>query len=200
MYSEPRGGRIVFTACLCLAALIASCDFPFQTREAEVPTVIGDNPVLPLTPQDVLINMKIAVDGRNPAVYEENLSSSFHFRPDPADSAEVEKYYPGAYADWTFKVEAAVMGYILDPIRCNYANLTFDDEVIVDFTDTTYILQEDYILIIKHGDFADYKGTLRFFMKKQPDGYWYIERWHDFLNENQDPTWGRLKGETRARM
>jgi hypothetical protein len=190
---------LVAVMCACLGAAATSC---FKTREAEPPTTVGNAPVLPLTVWDVLYNMKLAVDSQDPITYEDIFAEDFMFKPDPADSIEVEKNFPGAYADWDKRIETGVMGYVLDPVRCKYANLQFASsaEVIVDFTDTTYILQEDYSLILKLEAFEGYAGRSRFFFRKGPDGYWRIERWVDYINDNQDPTWGRLKGETRARM
>jgi len=186
-------------ACLALAALATSC---FSTREAIPPTTVGNAPVLPLTAWDVLYNMKLAVDNQQPVTYEELFTDDFFFKPDQSDSIEVEKNFPGAYADWNKDVETAVMEYILDPVRCRYANLQFfyENEVIVDFTDTTYVLQEDYSLVLKLEAFVGYNGRVRFFFRKTLDGYWYIETWVDYLNDDRDPSWGRLKGETRARM
>lgn len=190
---------VVLAACAGLAILATSC---FSTRDAIPPTSVGNAPVLPLTVWDVLFNMKLAVDNQQPVTYEELFAENFLFKPDPSDSVEVEKNFPGAYAGWDYSIETGVMEYVLDPVRCKYANLQFfyENEVIVDFTDTTYILQEDYSLVLKHEVFAGYNGRVRFFFRKQPDGYWYIERWVDYLNDDQDPSWGRLKGETRARM
>lgn len=190
---------MVALACAGLAVLVTSC---FQTREAVSPTTIGNAPIPPLTVWDVFFNLKLAVDNQDPVQYEEVFAGNFLFKPDPSDSVEVEKNFPGAYANWTKYVETGVMEYILDPVRCSYANLQFDfeTEVIVDFTDTTYILQEDYSLIVRHEAFVGYNGTARFFFRRLPDGYWYIERWVDYLNDVQDPSWGRLRGETRARM
>jgi len=184
-----------------VASLLASCgDFPFQTREAEPPATAGSNPVVPLTPGDVLSNLVLSVNTRDAVLYGENFTNNFTFKPDPSDSVEVEKNFPGAYANWTLFVEEGVADFLLDPIRCSYANLRFEDELIVDFTDSTYLLQENYFLILKHASFVEYRGQVRFFMRKLPDGYWYIERWVDYIAVDQYPTWGRLKGETRARM
>jgi hypothetical protein len=198
-FSRAARAALVIAACAGLAAVATSC---FSTRDAIPPTSVGNAPVLPLTAWDVLYNMKLAVDNQQPVTYEELFTVNFLFSPDPSDSAEVEKNFPGAYANWTAHIETGVMEYILDPVRCDYANLQFfyENEVIVDFTDTTYTLQEDYSLVLKHEIFAGYNGTARFFFRKAPDGYWYIERWVDYLNDDRDPSWGRLKGETRARM
>jgi hypothetical protein len=198
-YSKAARAAFVIAACAGLAALATSC---FSTRDAIPPTTFGNAPVLPLTVWDVLFNMKLAVDNQQPVTYEELFTDNFFFKPDPSDSVEVEKNFPGAYANWNKHIETGVMEYILDPVRCWYANLQFfyENEVIVDFTDTTYILQEDYSLVLKHEAFAGYNGRVRFFFRKDVDGYWYIERWVDYLNEDQDPSWGRLKGETRGRM
>jgi hypothetical protein len=192
-------------ACLGLA-VVTSC---FQTRDAIPPTTVGNAPVPPLTVYDVLYNMELAVKSQNPVFYEELLTGDFLFKPDPSDSAEVEKNFPGAYANWNYNIETGVMEYILDPVRCKLARLKLPEEteVIVDFTDTTYIIQRDYDLILVYGGEDDeddissgYYGTARFFLRKLPDGYWYIERWVDYLNESQQISWGRLKGESRARM
>jgi hypothetical protein len=198
-FSRPSRAALAILACAGLAVLVTSC---FQTREAAPPTTVGNAPIPPLTAWDVLFKLKLAVDNQNPVQYEELFTADFLFKPDPWDSAEVEKNFPGAFANWDYRVETGVMEYILDPVRCSYSNLQFDfeAEVIVDFTDTTYILQEDYSLIVRHVSFVGYNGTARFFFRKLSDGYWYIEKWVDYLNDEQALSWGRLKGETRARM
>ena len=198
-YSRSARAALVIVACTGLAVLGASC---FSTRDAIPPTSVGDAPELPLTVWDVLYNMTLAVGNKQPVTYEELFTDNFLFKPDPSDSAEVEKNFPGAYANWNKNIETGVMEYILDPVRCKFAKLEFfyENEVIVDFTDTTYILQEDYSLLLQHEVPAGYSGRARFFFRKDVDGYWYIDRWVDYLNEEQVPSWGRLKGETRARM
>ncbi len=199
IYSRAARTALVAAACAGLAAACSSC---FQTRDAVPPTTVGNAPVPPLTVYDVIYNMELAVNNQNPVFYEELFTEGFVFKPDPADSAEVEKNFPGAYANWDYGVETAVMEYILDPVRCRYANLKLfeETEVIVDFTDTTYVLQRDYSLVIISEASVGYSGTTRFFFRKLADGYWYIERWVDYVKDAQTATWGRLKGETRARM
>jgi hypothetical protein len=198
-YSRAARAALVIVACTGLVVLGASC---FSTRDAIPPTTVGSAPVLPLTVWDVLYNMKLAVDSQQPVTYEELFRDNFIFKPNPSDSIEVEKNFPGAYANWNYVIETGVMEYILDPVRCKYANLQFfyEDEVIWEFTDTTYILHENYSLVLKQEAFAGYNGTARFFFRKDVDGYWFIERWGEYLYDEQDPSWGRLKGETRARM
>jgi hypothetical protein len=203
--SKIARAALVMAACLGLA-VVTSC---FQTREAVPPTTVGNAPVPPLTVYDVIYNLELAVKSQNPVFYEELFAESFLFKPDRSDSIEVEKNFPGAYANWNYDIETGVMEYILDPVRCKLARLNLPEvsEVIVDFTDTTYIIQRDYDLILVYGGEDDegdtstgYYGTARFFLRKLPDGYWYIERWVDYLNESQATSWGRLKGESRARM
>ena len=199
-FSKPGKAALLVVAALGLGGLLTSCgDFPFSTREAIPPTTVGDSPDPPLTPAVVLSNLILSVNTRSPVTYEENFAGNFIFKPDPSDSVEVEKDFPGAFADWNLKIEAGVTEYMLDPVRCKFANLQFLNEVIVEDTDSTSILQEDYVLIVAYESVVEYTGSARFFMKLS-DGYWYIERWVDYLNVDQDPTWGRLKGETRARM
>ena len=199
--SRAMRAASLLVAAAALGVLLTSCeDFPFQTREAVPPTTVGDSPNPPLTTAVVFSNLILSVNMRNPVFYSENFAENLVFKPDPSDSIEVEKDFPGAYANWTLDVEAGVTEYMLDPVRCKFANLQFQNEIIVDETDSTAIIQEDYVLIVAYETVVEYKGSARFSMRKLPDGYWYIERWIDYLNVDQALSWGRLKGETRARM
>ena len=197
-FSRIERTALVAVVCLGLAG-ITSC---FKTRDAVPPTVVGNSPVPPLTVYDVLYNMELAVNNQNPVFYEELFTADFVFKPDPSDSVEVEKDFPGAYAGWGYDVETGVMEYILDPVRCKYASLELQEEteVIIDESDTTSVIQRDYTLLLRHETSVGYYGTTRFFLRKLADGYWYIDKYVDYLNEAQETSWGRLKGETRARM
>ena len=200
--SRVKRTALVFVAVAGLGTVLVSCgDFPFQTRDAIPPTSVGDSPDPPLSPDVVLSNLILSVNTRNPVFYGENFAGDFVFKPDPSDSVEVERDFPGVYANWTLNIEAGVTEYMLDPVRCKIAYLLFDNEIVVEETDSTAVLQEDYVLIVAYeGSPVEYKGSARFFMRKLADGYWYIEKWVDYLNVDQAPSWGRLKGETRGRM
>ncbi|MGD9140031.1 MAG: hypothetical protein PVJ42_00685 [bacterium] len=200
--SRPAArAALILMGCLGLA-VATSC---FSTRDAAAPTTgSGDVPLNPLSASDVLYNMEVAIKQKDPVYYEELFSEAFRFSPSSSDSAEVEKDFPGAFSNWDKAVETGVMTYILDPVRSGIARLNLLEEIL-DFTDTTYEYQVDYDLILEHLDeegtptYMGYYGQARLFLRKLPDGYWYIERWSDF-NEPPEVSWGRLKGETRGRM
>jgi hypothetical protein len=198
-HTSSRTTRAILEA-LAVAILAIPLQSCFGTRDVIPPTSVGDTPDPALTPGIVLSNLILSVNRRDLGFYEDNFAPDFIFRPDPSDSVEVEKDFPGAYANWNRDVETGVTEYMLDPVRCKFANLQFGNEIIVEETDSTSILQEDYVLIVAYESVVGYSGSARFSMRKLPDGYWYIDRWVDYLNTDQGPSWGRLKGETRARM
>jgi hypothetical protein len=197
MSSRATRTALQILAAAGLAVLLQSC---FGTRDSIPPTAGGDLPDPALTPDVVLSNLILAVNVQNAQFYEQNFAPNFIFRPDPSDSVEVEKDYPGVYGNWNRDIETGVTEYMLDPVRCKFANLQFGNEIIVEETDSTSVLQEDYVLIVAYESVVGYSGSARLFMRRLPGGYWYIEKWIDYLNVGQDPSWGRLKGETRARM
>jgi hypothetical protein len=205
MFSESGGrgaGRksvSVLALGLIVAVALVSCS-EFSVRESLPPAGGATEYALPQEPDLVISNLINGVTDQMPGNYTSMLAEDFVFVPDPRDAQALENYYPGVFLNWERDVETRVIEYMLDESRTGFALLTFSNEGIIEQTDSTYILQEEYSLIIKMESLETYLGTARLYMKRHSDdGLWWIHKWEDSqLPEAGEDTWGVLRGEIRA--
>lgn len=195
--------HLLAVVCFVVALGLASCEI-FSVRPSEEPTGGATRFALPQSPDIVISNMVNAISARDVVIYGDIFTEDFVFVPDPEDVLELENYYPGVFSDWDIEIERDVAQHMLDPSRVSYASLRFDEdeESVIEDTDSTYVVQEQYRFLIWMESLDTYAGSARFSMRRLPDGLWYIYDWQDSRPEaggdDGAGTWGMLKGKIRG--
>jgi hypothetical protein len=194
------GAPAALLAASILCLWVLGCG-TFDTREAAEPTGSSTDFIDPFDPETVILDILNTVNQRNADYYNSLIAPGFTFVPDPSDENDLEAFYPGVFDGWDAGVEEDVAEKLLDPSRTTFTLLTFTEESIIEETDSTQVVQQDYSLIIKIENIETYKGTARFYMRRLSDGLWYLYRWEDNRTEAEGEdfeTWGYLKGLIRA--
>ncbi len=196
--------RLGITFVLCALVLTPACD-TFSVREAEKPTGTVTVFEVPREPEIVLSNLINVMRNLDAINYEELFSNDFVFIPDARDVQDFDNYYPGVLTEWGRDVEIRVGNQLLDPGRTQLIWLAFtSDPNVIEDTDTSYVVQQDYELTVVGEEWEIFEGTSIFSIHLELDGLWYISKWEDFRPEEKPErssgTWGILKGLIRASM
>jgi len=192
-----RGGpapRLRLPAALALAALAAGCGL-FEPRDVEPPDdTAGPEGRPPLTPGDVVHNLREAVQAADVELYRAALAGSgwrgeFRFVADPALAAGWGREEElDAWRNLTDQLELA--GGEAPRLTLSAADSTL-------FGDSASY-SADYFLRLDPAREplpAQWAGRLRFTLGRHPDtGDWAIHRWEDWSSDSL-AGWTRLKQE-----
>ncbi len=158
----------------------------------------SSNIIPPVNALDVFTNMQSAFSGLNKDFYLASFSSStgrpFDFEPTP----QARSQYTGVFFSWTlqqegdyfenmkFKMQSGahpILSFTLTPISTQSDSAQYD---------------ADYELTIPHTQPnipKTFRGHSQFYLLKEPiQSTWYIWRWVDFQDAQNDTTWSDLKG------
>ncbi len=182
---------------LPLTVLFASCGL-FKTRDPASPVQTNSSYNPPVDASVVFLNMQSALTGLNKEYYLDSFSSSsvrpFDFEPTP----QARSQYTGVFLSWTLQQE----GDYFDNMKFKIQSGS-DPSLILTFTSVTAQSDSaqydaDYELTVPHtqaGIPKTFKGHSQFYLLRDPvTSYWYIWRWVDFQDAQNDTTWSDLKG------
>ena len=182
---------------LVVAALVLAtgCSM-FETRQPSA----GDsdsNWVTPLTPSQIVENLRGALETGNFGDYRRTFLAEFTFTPDPSDVATLETERPGElpYENWTGDVETDTAEQIFSTADSLRLSLTLFEERV---EGATQVLKYRYVLTLNRpGDQPEYRGEAWFRVAQISNGEWYILTWEDVLEAPLVESWGLLKGRER---
>jgi hypothetical protein len=150
----------------------------------------------PTTPETIVRNLETAFENGIFNDYARALTEDFVFRPDGADSVQIELERPGLeiFVGWNREVETETAQAIKDPADSVDVVFTlFSDELIGD----DHLRKEDYVVtLFQGGSEVTYEGQA-WFSIRQIGGEWFIYEWEDVRTSQGAPTWGLLKGRNR---
>lgn len=181
---------------LCTIFLVCSCDL-FKTRSVEPPSEARSTFTQPTSPAIVLDNLIFAV-------IEKNLDNYMRCFVDTNFSSRRYTYFPDAvsqssypvFANWTLGSERAYYSNLIIFTDPNAPSNFFQDNVIVNASIDSAIVDMDYIFVFNHNRSSaprETKGKLRFRMATDVRGLWSVHSWSDFINANNDTTWSVMK-------
>lgn len=170
----------------------SGCDL-FTTRQAESPNQVNSNFQNPLTPEDLITNLKNAIHDGNVQNYLACLADSLFtekkFSFAPSSSAALQ--FPALSQNWDRSDEEQYF----NNIKTYQMNLSLSNENSSPQGDSliylaTYSLS---VLFDNTGVPRVYQGELRFDMVRDSRGVWVIYFWQDTKNGDY-PSWSELKG------
>ncbi|MBN2417058.1 hypothetical protein JXO52_14560 [bacterium] len=180
-----------------LLPLCFACDL-FSTRDPEPPDTAQSNWIVPLTPEQVILNLQNAVYEKNTENYIRCLPDSswntadFFFEPDPEVAAE----YGGLFQGWSLINEEAVMRQVFSLIPGgNTCYLLFSDEEWELYGSDEAIYSASYHLELDHtqaGVDSVFEGLAVYYLSPDSRGEWSIYRWRDNGISGRT-SWSRLK-------
>ena len=172
--------------------LFASCDM-FHTRSPEEPAGEAGTWLQPVAPDLVVDNLRSAVAELNAANYRRSLAQEFMFTPTAAAYARD----PDQWQNWTQAQENGYFVTVAEAARGRMGNLLRLENETTELSDSEYILDAHYLLLIKHGSqqIADtLQGRLIWVITRGGDGLWTLTRWSD-QSVGAVNSWSDLKAE-----
>lgn len=182
---------------IALLLLFCACDL-FSTRDPEPPDAGQSNWIVPLTPEQVILNLQNAVYEKNTENYIRCLPDSaysdmgFLFEPDPEVAAE----YGALFNSWSLINEERVMLQVFALIPDNRTRyLLFSDEEWELYGSDEAIYSASYHLELHHsqaGIDSVFEGLAVYYLSPDSRGEWSIYRWRDNGISGRK-SWSRLK-------
>ncbi|MCY3488626.1 MAG: hypothetical protein F4065_06375 [Rhodothermaceae bacterium] len=172
--------------------VLASCDV-FGARTPEPPVGEAGTWLQPVAPDLVVDNLRAAVAELNAANYRRSLDEEFMFTPTAAAYARD----PDQWIHWDQAQENGYFVTVAEAAKGSSGNLLRLEDATTELSDTEYILDAHYLLLIKHGSqqIADtLQGRLVWVITKKADGLWMLTRWSDQSIGTED-SWSDLKAE-----
>lgn len=185
-------------ALLTFLLMLTGCEL-FQTRDPEDPDGARGSWEVPISPEDVLTNMSLAMFERNAANYMRSFpQDSFEFMADPS----VLQVQPNM-ADWDRNDEQAHINSLFGE-----GILPRDSIAFVVFSAVEQTLLGDTAHVTAHyeltaqvaiaGAPGPMAGEAQFSMKIGDQGYWEIRRWSD-RRTDELASWSELKALVQSR-
>lgn len=190
------------TMCVILGFMFSACGL-LEPRSPELPTnTVQYDPAF--DHQTVIVNLKKSIQFKDPAGYIRCMTDSlegnaqiFVFEP----SIEVLSRYSGVFQQWSLNQERAYFQNVLSkipkdvPTELALFNVMYDG-----VTPDSVIMQAEYTLSLPHTVSSISKeaaGSLRFVLKRQKNGLWAIQRWTDFVRNNNTigESWSYVKAQ-----
>lgn len=171
---------------------LASCDV-FGARTPEAPEGGAGTWLQPVAPDLVVNNLRAAVTELNATNYRRSFDEDFTFTPTAAAYAR----NPDQWMNWSEAQENGYFITVVEAAKGSSGNLLRLEDSTTELSDTEYILDAHYLLLIRHGSqqIADtLQGRLIWVITKKPDGLWALTRWSDQSLGSED-SWSDLKAE-----
>ncbi len=189
--------------CIFLIAAIwtSGCSNPFSTRDDQVqPPTGGRSPIgTAVRGEELLENLKEAVQSLRPADYLQLLSDDFIFTPDEKDSSDFSHIYDDL---WDKEKEESFADFFLSDsllVRSismlgNWPPTLF--EASSDGNQEEY--RDNYIATIFYLEEREdtprrISGEFWLSLRKNEEGSWELFRWRDFKTSQEESTWGELR-------
>ena len=186
--------KIAFLSIILLTTLLFSACF--RVRTPEPPDNLGTSWNPPTSPDLLLSNFVMALEGANAQNYSRCFSEqSFHFSPTPS-------WYNGhesIWLNWGINDEKTYLNNIKTDLRNGAViQLNWEQALFQNLTADSVNYTATYHLDVPHKDSSltnIFHGRITFKMKLNPAGnVWEITEWRD-LEINPDSAWSRLKWE-----
>ncbi|MCY4159674.1 MAG: hypothetical protein OXE92_06130 [Bacteroidetes bacterium] len=181
------------TRCLWIGLIVlSSCDI-FGAREPEPPAGEAGTWLQPVAPDLVIENLRAAVRELNATNYRRSIDPEFEFVP----TAEAYAQSPDQWDNWNRSQENGYFITVAEASRGSSGNILRLEDPNTEFSDTEYILDAHYVLVINHGSqqVADtLQGRLVWVITKKTDGLWTLLKWNDQSVGSED-SWSDLKAE-----
>ncbi len=177
---------------LVLAAVIAvsGCGV-FGTRDPEPPITGGGTYLQPDTPEQVVENLRSAVEELNTLNYRRSFSDDFEFTP----TSTAEANNP-IFSGWSTTNEEQYFSAVASAAQFSVGHeLTLDNPSAAPVSERMSVVDTGYSLTINHNrpDIpTGFAGQLRWEIEQGTDGLWRLTRWTD-RELGSDATWSDLK-------
>jgi len=181
---------------LFLLGMILASGCLFQPREPEEPTEDETPWINPVLPENVLSNMRSALETLTSTNYASSIGESFVFYPSGQDRAQaVSQGNPDYYAGYGKTRELDALGKLytqVDSLRVEWNDGQGDWSIQ---GDSASVQLDNYELhaVYTTGATRTYQGEgiLTF---QEEGGQWFLVRWNESESENTtELSWGRLR-------
>lgn len=183
---------VPFIACAGVTLLIVGCGL-FETRDAEPPLTGAGTYLQPDTPEQVVANIRSAIEELNTLNYRRSFADEFAFRP--TSTAEANK---PIWSGWGVTNEEQYFSAVASAAQFSTGNtLDLDDASATPVSETMSVVDSGYRLTVNHnrpGIPTVFEGQLRWEIEQGVDGLWRLAAWTD-REVGSSATWSDLKAE-----
>ena len=190
-----RHAHGILAALGCIGIVLASLGgggCVFQARSPQAPIDSDVEWLPPFDPENVLANMKSAVEARFLTNYKDSLDESFAFIASATDISEAPR--PGYYDGFGKSRELAALEKLFTQVDALTLNWNYgEDDITVGATDAEFRLS-NYELQVSYanGDEVSYAGYAILRLVKT-GSQWRLKEWDESPSVST-LSWGRLRG------
>ncbi len=174
-------------------AVLAGCGL-FDTRYPEEPVTVRSTYEPPTTPEAVMRNLSAAILEKNSSNYQKCLPpSGFNYVPD----SKSQYLYGIIFQNWDINSEKFYFENLISQTNTEASsNLFLSNAVTNLITPDSATYTADYIVVFQHNKTNVPKssvGNMRLALKADENNFFYILKWEDFRENENDFTWSELK-------
>lgn len=174
-------------------AILCGCGL-FDTRSPENPITVRSTYEPPTTPEAVLRNLSSSIFEKNSSNYQKCLSPiQFSYVPD----SKSQSLYGTIFQNWNVNSEKFYFENLISQTNPDASsNLFLSNAVTNLITPDSALYTADYIVVFQHNKANVPKssvGNMRLSLKADENSYFYIIKWEDFREDDNDFTWSELK-------
>jgi len=180
---------------LILSVLLIGCEL-FTSRNAEQPNVPRSTFTPPVNPEDVISNLKNALNDKNVQNYIQCLIDSSNSNKNFQFIASGGTIFQGS-DNWTKKNEEQYFQNLIIKIPGDQSIvLTLNKESLSAPQGDSIVYTAEYTLSVPHNDPkipVFFQGDIKLVLCRNNQSTWAISTWQDIKNSNVS-TWSDLKG------
>lgn len=166
------------------------CDL-FATRTPELPEGVGGTFLQPDTPDQVIENLRFAINERNTLNYRRSLADDLQFQP----TASAEAQHP-IWSGWSATEEESYFTTLASSIAGTATQNVVLNDVTLTIIDTeNSVFDATYLITTEHSRPeipTIFQGRLSWMITQRSDGLWILQSWID-QEVGAEPSWSDLK-------
>lgn len=184
----------VLAAAACLGMILASACL-FEPREPSEPSGEQVQWIRPIEPENVLSNMRAAVNAQQRTNYENSLGDEFVFLPGLQAAGEAP---PGYFDEFDKRRELGALDKLFTQADSLHLEWNFDPntDLTMDGTDAAEVILDNYELFVDYteGEERIFQGSTKLYLEYigEPWHQWFLVGW-DESEFNDAESWGLLR-------
>jgi hypothetical protein len=184
---------LILTLLIINCSLFTGCGI-FDTRDPEDPETIRSTYVPPTSPELVIDNLSFSIQEKNSVNYNKCISDQqYVYVPDSKSQLNYSEIFQG----WNKSSEKRYIDNLISRTNATATSVLFiDNENLTLITPDSAVYSAQYIVVFQHNQAnvpKSAKGNITVYLSSDENNLFYIKRWEDFRQNDNDFTWSELK-------